>query len=103
MFLLWGLCYAVSPTKNILGRLPMPRMQAKFAKANARAQNMSWLKKIPPENRGAFSLSLVEMFVLKAGISPFTLPIKVWFTGKLLMIYKRGKQIGKSQEISEEN
>lgn len=101
MLFLWGLCYAISPTKHIVARLPFPRMQARFAAANARAENMSWLKKIPPEHRGAFSLSLAEMFVLKAGISPFTLPIKVWITGKLLLIYKRGKTLGKSEENSE--
>ena len=82
-FGLWAFCFVVSPTKNIINRLPYPKLKDYFARANSHAEKFKILKKIPLDKRGPLSISLCETLVLKGVLGPVALPLKIWLSIKL--------------------
>jgi hypothetical protein len=81
--ILWSFCYAVSPSKTVLSRIPIKYIQDAFKKQHSIEQH-PFLLKIPERIRGRVGLSFCEMLVIKSLVAPISLPLKIWLTIKLL-------------------
>jgi len=86
---LWGLCYIVRPTQNIIKKLPYPKVKNFFERANTKAENLNMLRRLPQEKRGRFSISFAEMIAVKTLIGPIALPFKIWLAIKLTKLTNR--------------
>ncbi|CAG9334038.1 unnamed protein product [Blepharisma stoltei] len=80
---LWTFCFIVSPTKNIVSKLPWQFVKNAFAKVEYKANAQKHPKRLPEEKRGRLSISFVEMLVMKGLLGPVALPIKLWLAIKL--------------------
>jgi hypothetical protein len=70
---LWGTCYMFRPTHYVMQRLTWPRVQAVYAKVQARTIH----------GKGRAVLALGETIVLKAVLAPVAFPLRVWLAVKL--------------------
>jgi hypothetical protein len=83
---LWGFCYALSPTKHIVNRLPWPSVKKAYATGIEKAKHAKFLHYVPEEYRASLTFSFGEMLALKIMLGPAALPFKIWLTYKILQM-----------------
>ena len=78
-----GVCYTLSPTHFIVNILPFQGPKTKFAQMLEKPKNWEFLNFVAPHRRGAVSVALCEMLVLKNLLRPMAMPLMFWIAYKL--------------------
>ena len=78
-----GICYQLSPTNFIVNKLPFQGPKTKLAQLLEKPTNWEFMRFIAPQKRGAVSVAICEMLVLKNLLRPVVMPAIFWAAYKL--------------------